>query len=84
MLKELLSKELKENLIKLVIDNNEYKLFEKIYYHPKFDSFKDELLEEKVFMKEFEWYDWVIFLSLIGGIVALAFFGILYWRKRKI
>jgi len=45
---------------------------------------RGQLLEEKVFQKEFEWFDWIILVSILGGIVALAIYGIIVWRKRKI
>lgn len=45
---------------------------------------RKELLEEKIFQKEFEWYDWWIFWILICSICVIAIYGIYIWRKRKL
>ena len=45
---------------------------------------RTELLEEKVFMMEFETIDWVIFVIILVSLVALAVIGIIIWRKRKV
>ncbi|MFX1393103.1 MAG: prenyltransferase/squalene oxidase repeat-containing protein, partial [Promethearchaeota archaeon] len=43
-----------------------------------------DLLEEKVFMLEFEWYDWVLFICILCALIALAIIGIAVWRKRRL
>jgi len=45
---------------------------------------KESLLEEEVFQLEFEWYDWIIFCSIIGGLCILAIAAVIIWRRRRI
>lgn len=45
---------------------------------------KESLLEEEVFQLEFEWYDWIIFCSIIGGLSILAIVAVIMWRRRRI
>ncbi|MFX0077408.1 MAG: prenyltransferase/squalene oxidase repeat-containing protein [Candidatus Hermodarchaeota archaeon] len=45
---------------------------------------KKEQLEEKVFMLEWEWYDWLIFCIILIALIALAIIGIYIRRKRRL
>ena len=45
---------------------------------------REEVLEEKVFMLEFEWYDWVIFCCILIALIALGIVGIYIRRKRRL
>lgn len=45
---------------------------------------KEEQLEEKVFMLEWEWYDWLIFCIILIALIALAIIGIYIRRKRRL
>ncbi len=45
---------------------------------------KEDLLEEKVFMLEWEWYDWLIFCIILIALIALAIIGIYIRRKRRL
>ena len=45
---------------------------------------RKELLDEKIFMLEFEWWDWLIFWIIICSLCVLAIYGIYIWRKRKV
>jgi prenyltransferase beta subunit len=45
---------------------------------------REGLLDKEVFMLEFEWYDWLIFCSIIGGLSILAIVAVIIWRRRRI
>ena len=45
---------------------------------------KEDLLEEKVFMLEFELLDWIIFSIILIALIALAIIGIYIRRKRRL
>jgi prenyltransferase beta subunit len=48
------------------------------------DGIELPILEEKVFMLEFIWIDWLILIIILSVIGAAVITGIVIWRKRRI
>ncbi len=48
------------------------------------DGEESPQLEEKVFMLEFIWIDWLIFVIILSVIGAAAITAVIIWRKRRI
>lgn len=45
---------------------------------------KEDLLEEKVFMLEWEWYDFLIFFIILIALITLGIIGLYIRRKRRL
>ncbi len=48
------------------------------------DGIESPVLEEKVFMLEFIWIDWAIFVIILSILGAAAISAVIIWRKRRI